>query len=174
MADWHCGLCRHPHARLHAFNSLNGCYGISLTSNPSSQLDTHFPDSPRQRIEFRTNGYPSGSRYSFTWKQYLPRTVTTSANFFHLMQVFDQVTNSPILTLDAENNRLSFTDLVGDKCRDSCPAVALNSYNGRTTHHPLQITFGSKGKFDYLITDAVTGDEIMEYHATGKFGSPST
>jgi len=154
--------------------AISGCYGISLTSDPNSQLDTHFPDSPRQRMEFRTNGYPSGSRYSFTWKQYLPTSVTTSTHFFHLMQVFDEVQDGPILTLDAVSNQMSFTDFVGDKCADDCPAVALDSYNGRTTLHSLQITFGPNGQFDYFISDAVTGDEIMEYHTAGQFGTSST
>jgi hypothetical protein len=116
----------------------------------------------------------SGARYSFTWKQYLSTSVTTTSHFFHLMQVFDQTADGPVLTLDAVNNQMTFTDFVGDKCNGNCPAVALNSYNGRTTFHSMQITFGANGKFDYKITDAVTGDEIMEYHATGQLGQNAT
>ena len=154
--------------------SIDNCYGISLTSDPTAQLDTHFPDSPRQRIEFRTDAHPSGSSFSFTWKQYLSANVTTSTHFFHLMQVFDMTADGPILTLDAVKNQLTFTDFDGDKCNEDCPAVALDEYNGRTTMHSLQITFGSSGKFDYTINDADTGSKILSYSTTGQFGSNAT
>jgi hypothetical protein len=90
------------------------------------------------------------------------------------MQVFDQTADGPVLTLDAVKNQITFTDFVGDKCNGACPAVALNSYNGRTTLHSMQITFGANGKFNYKITDAATGAEIIEYNATGQLGSNAT
>jgi hypothetical protein len=154
--------------------SINGCFGISLTSDPTAQLDTHFLDSPRQRIEFRTDAHPSGSTFSFTWKQYISADVTTSTHFFHLMQVFDQTADGPILTLDAVKDQLTFTDFDGDKCADDCPATALDNYLGRTTVHSLQITFGSSGKFEYTITDDATGDKILSYDTSGEFGSDAT
>jgi hypothetical protein len=90
------------------------------------------------------------------------------------MQVFDQTAGGPALTLDAAKNKITFTDFVGDKCNGACPAVALNSYTGRTTLHSMQITFGAKGKIAYKVTDAATGTKIIEYNATGKLGSNAT
>lgn len=63
--------------------TISNCYNLTLTSNPNEQLDPNFLSSPRQRIELRGDSHPSGSSYSFQWKQFLASSVGTSTHFFH-------------------------------------------------------------------------------------------
>lgn len=90
------------------------------------------------------------------------------------MQVFDELADGPVLTLDAVKNTLGFTDFVGDKCGDACPSAAFSAYEGKTTVHSMKITFGEEGSIDYKVTDASGGAEIISYSASGQFGSNST
>lgn len=157
--------------------SIQDCYGVNLSPDPTANLDTHFPTSPRQRMECRTFYHNAGTRFYFTWKQYFPSSISTFASpssFFHIMQIFDVDINNPALTLDAVNGTLKINDFAGDKCRDQCPAVPLAYYSDRTTLHAMEVTFGPSGRIDYAIWDAATGYEVFEYHGTGNLGGNSS
>ena len=91
------------------------------------------------------------------------------------MQVFDETADGPVFTLDAANNQITFSDFVGDLCGFDCPAVPLYTYEGRTTLHSLNITFGPTGTLNYFVSDAISGDEIVQYNApNAQFGTNAT
>jgi hypothetical protein len=152
---------------------IDDCYNITLSSDPNVNLDTHFPNSPRQRMEFHTFNHSPGTTFSFEWKQYFPDTIGTSSDetsFFHVMQIFDVDIDFPIFTLDVFNNTVRFYDFAGDKCGDSCPSTPLEDYNGRTSVHNVGVMFGPSGWVDYTILDFYTAEEILYYHGAGIMG----
>ncbi|KZS93859.1 hypothetical protein SISNIDRAFT_410813 [Sistotremastrum niveocremeum HHB9708] len=155
--------------------AISDCYNLTLTSNPNEQLDPNFLSSPRQRIELRGDSHPSGSSYSFQWKQWLSSSVGTSTHFFHLMQVFDETADGPVVTLDAVSNKLSIKDYATARtdCGGTCPSVALTNYNGITTLHSMTVTFGQSGSLSYKVTNAKSGATVISYSAAGAMGGDS-
>jgi len=161
--------------------SIQDCYELELTSNPKMQLDPGTYNSPRQRIEFLTAKQTPGRLYTYQWKQFLsssngPSGLTTSSQFFHLMQIFDSDPNvkAPIVTLTARNGRVEIEDLVRPNCGKGCPSVPIKSYAGKTTIHRLKLVSGPSGTMSYTVTDAATGKNLISYDAKGKFGSDAT
>jgi hypothetical protein len=112
-----------------------------LTSDPASELDTNHLDSPRQRNEFHFPQVEAGTAFTYTWKQYLYSSTGTGSTWFHLMQAFGVVEDSPLVTLDAVSDTLRIKDYVrgtgGSSCGSVvCPKTDLASYQGMTmTHH---------------------------------------
>jgi hypothetical protein len=153
--------------------TITDCYGISLTSNASDELDPGFLSSPRQRVEFRIPTQTNGTTRTYTWKHYLDPSVGTSTHFFHLMQIFDQVAGSPIVTLDAANKAITIDDNVRTpSCGSSCPTTQITNYSGKTTLHRLKITAGPSGSMQYTVTDFNTKASIVSYNVpSGVFGS---
>ncbi|KZS86532.1 hypothetical protein SISNIDRAFT_461645 [Sistotremastrum niveocremeum HHB9708] len=154
---------------------IKSCYDLSLTSNPSQQLDPGFPSSPRQRIEFRTNSQKAGSTASYTWKQTLQPT-STSTHFFHLMQVFDEPDGTPVMTLDAVNGNARIVDYSPQRqnCGGGCPTIPISQYTGITTLHSLRVTFGANGSAVYTVSNAVTGKQLLSYKPKGYMGGSSS
>ena len=123
-------------------SSISNCYSLFLSENPTEQLDTNHPDSPRQRNEFHFPLVSSGTKVSYTWKQYLDNSTGTGSTWFHLMQVFGEIENGPLVTLDAVSETLRVKDYVrgtgGKLCGSiSCPMSDLSRYRGVTTTHEL-------------------------------------
>ncbi|EPQ55372.1 hypothetical protein GLOTRDRAFT_129646 [Gloeophyllum trabeum ATCC 11539] len=153
---------------------ITNCYSLSLTSNATQQLDSGFPDSPRQRIEFLTKGSADGTSHTYKWRYYLSSQTGTTTRFFHLMQVFSRGDNAAIVTLDAVKGQFAVEDNFRNCSVTRCPSVAISQFTDRTTLHAMTVTFGPTGKLRYIVTDADTGANILSYTASGKMGSQST
>ncbi|KAF8173519.1 hypothetical protein K438DRAFT_133650 [Mycena galopus ATCC 62051] len=93
--------------------TIKDAYHISLTADPTQQLDTRHLDSPRQRNEFHFPQVGPETAFAYTWKQYLyPSTGTGDDTWFHLMQAFGVEERGPLVTLDAEGGMLRVKDYV--------------------------------------------------------------
>ena len=151
--------------------NIADCYQLSLTGNVTQQLDPGFPDSPRQRIEFRSETQVDGSSFKYTWKQFLYPDVGTTRNFFHLMQVFSMKDSGPVVTLDAVSGKATVNDFFRSCTVTKCPSIDIASYAGRLTQHTLVVTFGPNGKLSYLVSDPQTKRPLLTYNVTGYMGS---
>ncbi|KAJ7721460.1 hypothetical protein B0H16DRAFT_1602444 [Mycena metata] len=134
-------------------------------------LDTDHLDSPRQRNEWHFPTVAAGTRFSYSWKQYLDPATGSSTHFFHLMQVFGVPENNPIVTLDVLNNTLKIVDYVSTTCGGVCPTTPLSNYLGKYTTHTIAGTFGPTGNLTYTVTSGST--KIISYSRTGGLGSGS-
>ncbi|TDL20681.1 cytochrome P450 [Rickenella mellea] len=149
-----------------ASTGIKDCFSLSLTSNPNSQLDPKFGD--RQRIEFRTPNGKAGKTQTYTWKYNVPANTPTSEHFFHMMQVFSETKGGPLITLDAVDGALGFTDFrSGAPKKSQLPSAKISKFAGRTTLHKMVVTWGTKGKVSYTIADANTGEHILSYSNSG-------
>jgi hypothetical protein len=130
----------------------------------------------RQRIEFVTAKQTPGRLYTYQWKQFLAQGTSTSSQFFHLMQVFDDSSaRVPIVTLDAKNGRIVIDDFARSNCGGKgCPSTSLNAYLGKTTIHRMKLVSGPQGTLSYTVTDANSGKTIISYDVKGKFGTDAT
>jgi hypothetical protein len=151
--------------------NIADCYQLSLTANVTQQLDPGFPDSPRQRIEFRSETQADGSSFKYTWKQFLYPNVGTTRNFFHLMQVFSMKDSGPVVTLDAVSGKAAVNDFFRSCTDTKCPSIDIASYAGRLTQHTLVVTFGPNGKLSYIVSDPQTKKVLLTYNVTGYMGS---
>ncbi|KDQ56274.1 hypothetical protein JAAARDRAFT_307218 [Jaapia argillacea MUCL 33604] len=154
---------------------ITSCYSLSFTNDPTKQLDPGFPDSPRQRIEFLTPTGNDGTSHTYTWKYYLAPGTGSTTHFFHLMQVFSRGTagGAPVITLDAVKDTVAVEDNVRNCTNPKCPSIALSSFEGKTTHHSMAITYGPSGKINYVVKDD-SGNTLLSYQATGSMGTGGT
>ncbi|KAJ7063991.1 hypothetical protein C8F01DRAFT_1130052 [Mycena amicta] len=154
------------------------CYSLFFSSDPTAMLDPGFLSSPRQRDEFHFPLLASGASFSYTWRQYLYASTGTSTHFFHLMQLFDEVASTPVITLDAVSGTVSIHDFVrGDgeaSCGAAlCPTTDIANYHGTTVTHTISGKIGPSGSFSYKITRDDNGLQVLSYSATGNMGTGS-
>ncbi|TRM63165.1 hypothetical protein BD626DRAFT_402951 [Schizophyllum amplum] len=152
--------------------AIGSCYSLSFSSNPKSNLDTNHLDSPRQRNEFRTPWAVAGEKHTYSWKQYLYSSTGTGSTFFHLMQVFDNNSGNPVVTLDARNGKVQMESQT--LCGSGCPSIPISSYTDRTTVHTMVITYGPQGSMTYTVTDASTKRTLISFSVKGSLGSSKT
>ena len=151
--------------------SISNCFQITLSSDPTKNLDPGFLDSPRQRVEFLTPAQDAGTDFAFTWKMYLSSNAGTSTHFFHLMQVFSRDDNGPIVTLDALSGKITVKDYI--RTSASVPSIALSDYTDYTTVHTIQGTYGSNGTLAYVVKNS-NGTQLLAYSASGYMGSDAS
>ncbi|KAL1746625.1 hypothetical protein HDZ31DRAFT_81101 [Schizophyllum fasciatum] len=166
--------------------AIGTCYSLSLSANPKANLDTNHLDSPRQRNEFRVPWAAAGETHTYGWKMYLYGSTGTGSSFFHLMQVFDDTTGMPVVTLDARNGRVGIESQTlcqsssggglfgGGSTTNNCPSIPLSQFVDRTTQHSMSITYGQQGSLTYTVTDAATKQTLLTYTAKGALGSSKT
>ena len=86
---------------------------------------------------------------------YLYGSTGTGSTFFHLMQVFDDTTGMPVVTLDAKNGQVGIESQTlcqsqpssgggllglggGESSGSSCPSIPLSQFVDRTTLHSMR------------------------------------
>ncbi|KAJ7915737.1 hypothetical protein B0H13DRAFT_1610124 [Mycena leptocephala] len=144
-------------------SAISNCYYLSLSNNSAEQLDTNDLDSPRQRDEFHFPLVSGATEFSYTWKQYLYASIGTSSTWFHIMQTFGEVENSPLVTLDVVSDTLRIKDHVRGTGGKSCCTVAC-PFIVRSPLRTLSRIFGPGGGLSYNVTNDV-GDNILTYGA---------
>ncbi|KAL1734535.1 hypothetical protein EV714DRAFT_268670 [Schizophyllum commune] len=171
--------------------AIGTCYSFQVSADPKANLDTNHLDSPRQRNEFRVPWAAAGEKHTYGWKMYLYGSTGTGSTFFHLMQVFDDTTGTPVVTLDAKNGQVGIESQTlcqsqpssgrgllglggGESSGSSCPSIPLSQFVDRTTLHSMSITYGQQGSITYTVTDAATKQLLLTYSAKGALGSSKT
>jgi hypothetical protein len=156
-------------------HEISDCYTLSLTSDPTKQLDPGPFPSPRQRIEFRSPDHADGTTYMYTWNHKLSSSVGTTASFFHLMQVFSTGNAGPVVTLDAVSGRLAINDFSPLRACTlvPCPSIPISSILGVITSHTMVVTYGPAGKLYYVVKD-LSGNKLLSYNVTGAMGFGGT
>ncbi|KAJ7672089.1 hypothetical protein B0H17DRAFT_1208756 [Mycena rosella] len=151
-------------------SSISNCYGMYLTSNASAMLDTDHLDSPRQRNEWHFPAVASGQAFSYSWKQYLDQT-SSSTHFFHLMQVFGDTEGGPLVALDALGNNLQIVDFITPSCGSaSCPFTRSPTTSANTRPIPSREgKFGPSGSLKYSVSGP--NGKILSYSRTGGLGA---
>lgn len=93
------------------------------------------------------------------------------------MQIFtESLGGVPVIGLSAVKDQVFIKDTLNQGIcpKAGCPTVALKDYTDRVTQHSMTITFGNKGQIAYKITDAGTGDTLIDFNANGYMGNVST
>ncbi|KAF7299247.1 hypothetical protein MIND_00873400 [Mycena indigotica] len=153
--------------------AIDKCFSLQLSASPKENLQAPNADSPRQRIEFLTEGAADGATFRYSWKYYLSSKTGTTKNFFHLMQLLMR-DGGPVIALDAVNDKVALRDFVRDCPAKGCPSIDLDDFTDRTTAHDMLVTFGPNGAVQYTVKDSVGGKTLLSYSATGEMGKSST
>lgn len=150
---------------------IKDCYTLSLSSDPTKNLDPDHLDSPRQKIEFSTRKGSAGETHKFRWRYYLSSQTGSASPFFHIMQLISRGGSStgPLVTADIVNGKV----FVNDNVRGGAdrPFMALEDYTDRTTLHEVSVTYGDKGSFKYTVKSITDNDKLLlTYEAIGFMG----
>lgn len=100
-------------------------------------------------------------------------TEGTTNSFFSLMQLFTDGIHKPVVGLSAIKDQVFIVDVLkqGICPKSGCPTIALDDFTDRVTQHSMTVTFGSKGKMDYKITDVSTGETLIDFSGSGYMGN---
>lgn len=96
----------------------------------------------------------------------------TTTHFFALMQLFTDGIDKPVVTLSAIEDQVFIQDVLNQGlCPSGCPTIGFSDFTDRVTQHSMTVTFGSEGTMAYKITDAGTGETLIDFNASGYMGN---
>jgi hypothetical protein len=103
------------------------------------------------------------------WRYSLDKEVDSTQKFAHLWQVLSREKPvGPIVSLTMRDNKVM---VVRERPRDKTMAsMPLDSFKGRQVEHRMKAKFGSKGSFNYTLTDLDTGERLMDVAYHGSVG----
>ncbi|ORY75694.1 hypothetical protein BCR35DRAFT_333076 [Leucosporidium creatinivorum] len=135
--------------------ALNPCFTAELASTGDESGNN------RQRIEmFSWRPSKLGESWVYDWEYYLVPGAGSSDHFFHLMQLFSRDAATFLIGLDLFNGAVRIFDTMEHPKTIACPSIPLAEFEGKTTKHHMEVTFGSNGTIDCNST-------LLTYNTTG-------
>lgn len=69
-------------------------------------------------------------------------------HFFHLVQLLSRDLSAYVIALDLYNNTIRVFDTIRDCATTKCPSIPVADFEGKTTRHHMEVTFGARGSID--------------------------
>jgi hypothetical protein len=84
------------------------------------------------------------------------------------MQIFSVGDSKPIYTLDLVKDTAAIKDYFNKTTLQNMP---IADFFNRPLFNTINITFGPQGAFEFALSDAMSGAELMHVKATGHAGT---
>jgi hypothetical protein len=112
---------------------------------------------------------PSFPFYNQSWRYSLDKEVDSTQKFAHLWQVLARDKPvGPVVSLTMQNDKVV---VLRERPRSKTLAsMSLDSFKGKQVEHQMTVKFGSKGSFNYTMTDLDTGERLADVAYHGSVG----